>query len=139
MTVTKSIECPSTSAASDDHSIVRSLSTNGSEYIVNSETIEVGMIVACYLSEYEDEEPQIGKVVALEKDSDNAIIEWMTGTYSEPWVVYKYRTGGSYSTWRETVPITSILFPITLTASDRITSTLKSHLQSAYKEKREAS
>ena len=136
MTVTKSIECPS---ASDDHSIVRSLSTNGSEYIVNSETIEVGMIVACYLSEYEDEEPQIGKVVALEKDSDNAIIEWMTGTYSEPWVVYKYRTGGSYSTWRETVPITLTLFPITLTASDRITSTLKSHLQSAYKEKREAS
>ena len=65
------------------------------------------------------------------------MIEWMTGTYySESWFVYKYRKGGTYTTWRETIPITSILFPIELTSSCRISLTLKLTLQKAYAEKR---
>ena len=105
-------------------------------FIVNSETIEVGMIVACYVSNYADEEPQLGKLVALDNSSNSAVIEWMTGTYSEPWIIYKYRSGGSYKTWRDTIPTSSILFPIELTASNRITSALKLRLQEAYEERR---
>ena len=99
--------------------------SSGETFIVNSDTIKVGMIVACYLSEYADEEPQIGKIVTLESDSASAVVEWMTGTYSEPWVVYRYRSGGQYTTWRETIPFTSILCPIGLTVSNRISLALK--------------
>ena len=94
------------------------------------------MTVACHLSDYAEVEPQIGTLVRLESDSDNAEVEWMTGTYSEPWVVYKCRRGGAYTTWRETIPITSILCPIKLTATSRISSTLKLQLQKAYEQRR---
>ena len=50
-------------------------------YTVNRCTISVGMAVACYVSDYADEEPQLGKIVALENDGESAMIEWMTGTY----------------------------------------------------------
>jgi len=109
------------------------------EYVVNCDTVEVGMVVACFLSCYGDEEPQIGKIVALEKGLESVVIEWMTGTYSQPWVLYKYRKGGIYTTWRESIPITSIIFPIELTASSRIPSGLKLRLQDAYEQKRNTS
>ncbi len=104
------------------------------EFVVNCDTIEVGMVVACFLQCYGDEEPQIGKVVALERDLKSVVIEWMTGTYSQPWVLYKYRKQGIYTTWRETIPITSVLFPLELTTSSRIPSALKLELQNAYEQ-----
>ena len=88
------------------------LSEGEGEYVVNCDTIQVGMVVACFVQCYGDEEPQIGKVVALEKETESVVIEWMTGTYSEPWVLYRYRKEGMYTTWRETIPISSVLYPI---------------------------
>ena len=43
---------------------------------------QVSMVVTCFVQCYGDEEPQIGKVVALEKETESVVIEWMTGTYS---------------------------------------------------------
>lgn len=93
------------------------------------------MVVACFVQCYGDEEPQIGRVVALHKESESIVVEWMTGTYSWPWVLCKYRKEGVYTTWRETIPITSVLFPIELTATSRIPNALKHHLQNAYEQK----
>ena len=46
------------------------LSEGEGEYVVNCDTIQVGMVVACFVQCYGDEEPQIGKVVALEKETE---------------------------------------------------------------------
>ena len=83
------------------------------------------LICQCFRYMCADEEPQLGKVIALDNNSNSVVIEWMTGTYSEPWIIYKYRSDGSYKTWRDTIPTSSILFPIELTASNRITSAPK--------------
>ena len=136
-TATNSAHHATVSNSADHPSTMGFLSEREYGFIVNSETIEVGMIVACYVADYADEEPQIGKLVALENGS--AVIEWMTGTYSEPWIVYKCRSGRNYETWRDTIPISSILFPIELTASNRITSALKLRLQEAYEQRRSVS
>ena len=84
------------------------LSERESESVVNADTLEIGMVVACYLSCYTNEEPQIGQVLSLSDNSESVVIEWMTGTYSEPWTLIKYRHNGAYTTWKETIPITAI-------------------------------
>ena len=99
-------------------------------------TLERGMTVACFLSQYGDEEPQIGRIVTLANDSDELEIEWMRGTYYEPWIVYKSRRG---KTWRETIPFSSVLFPIKLSASGRINKAEKSVLKQAYEKRRQIS
>ena len=133
---TDSVHHATMTNAADHPSTMGFLCEKEDGFIVNNETIEVGMIVACYMPKYADEEPQLGKLVAVENNSNSVLIEWMTGTYSEPWIIYKYRSGGSYKTWRDTIPTSSILFPIELTASNRIMSALKLRLQEAYEEKR---
>ena len=79
---------------------------------------------------FTNEEPQFGRIVTLANDSDQLEIEWMRGTYYEPWIVYR---GGK--TWRETIPFLSVLFPIKLSASGRIGKAEKSLLKQAYEKK----
>ena len=106
-------------------------------FVVNHQTLEVGMTLACYLPRYIDEEPQIGKVVSIESNDESHIeVDWMTGTYSEPWVVCKRSAGRTCTMWREKIPLNSILFPIELTTTCRISRALKKKLLKAYEKKR---
>jgi len=84
--------------------------------------LQPGTIVACYLSKYEDEEPQIGKVTLT--DSDEIEVEWMVGTYSEPWQIWKQKQGRSYTTWKEKIPSTAVLFPVQFSSTERLSSSL---------------
>ena len=38
-----------------------SLSEEETEYVINCDTVQVGMVVACFVQCYGDEEPQIGR------------------------------------------------------------------------------
>ena len=96
--------------------------------------LKCGMILACYLPQYIEEEPQIGKISQVSDKQDDIEIEWMRGTYYEPLVVYKSRRG---TTWKEHVSVHDILFPIELTASGRISTMLRSKLQVAYWKRRD--
>ena len=69
------------------------------------------IIVACYVPEYSDEEPQLGKIVNVQNDRSFEV-EWMVGTYSEPLRIWRERKGQDYITWKETIAKESILFPI---------------------------
>lgn len=63
-------------------------------FVVNNQTLEIGMTVACFLPRFAEEQPQIGQVVDI-ADSEVGV-EWMTGTNSEPWVVCKSRACGTW-------------------------------------------
>ena len=91
--------------------------------------LEPGMMVACYVPRYCDEEPQIGSVVSV---SDEVVVEWMTGTYNEPWTVCRIKEKGRYIPWKETLHKSMILFPIELSPSSRISFLLKKELQYTY-------
>lgn len=93
--------------------------------------LEPGMTVAYYVPNYADEEPQIGTVVSIPDEMDEVVVEWMSGTYSEPWTVC-IKQKGSYTTWKESIPSSMILFPIELSQSRRISTTLKMELQYTY-------
>ena len=99
--------------------------------------LRCGMQVACFVPEYEEEEPQIGTVTAIPGGSKNVEIEWMLGSYSQPWTVYKRREKGRYVTWKEMISVSAILFPIELTRSCRLSTGLVKKLKHAYKEIRE--
>ena len=102
--------------------------------------LRCGMQVACFVPNYEEEEPQIGILTAIPVGSENVEIEWMVGlhVYSEPWTVYKRRERGKYMTWKEMIPLSSILYPIELTRSCRLNTGFGKMLKHAYKEIRES-
>ena len=52
---------------------------------VDNIPLEPGMIVACYVPNYPDEEPQIGTIQSVSDERDEVVLEWMSGTYNEPW------------------------------------------------------
>ena len=95
----------------------------------------MGSIVACFLAEYSDEEPQLGKIVNVPNDRSFEV-EWMVGAYSEPWRIWRERKGQDYVTWKETIAKESVLFPITLSKSNRIPSNLISQLKVEYTNRR---
>ena len=98
--------------------------------------LRCAMQVACFVQMYEDEEPQIGTVTAP-IDNEHVEIEWMVGSYSEPWTVCKRRKGGRYVPWKELIPLSSILFPVELSRSYRLTPALVKKLKDAYKKIRD--
>lgn len=93
------------------------------------------MTVACYLPSYEDEEPQIGSILSILGEADEVLIEWMSGTYNEAWTVCRKRGKECYTTWKEHIPISMVLFPIQLSSSCRISTTLKRKLKDAIRGK----
>ena len=103
-----------------------------------SSEVTVGTIVACFLQEYSDEEPQLGRVLKVDEERENCNyeIEWLVGSYSETWSIWKQKKGREYVTWKEVIPNHAVLFPVTLTGTERLPSSLVSKLKRAYKEKR---
>jgi len=49
---------------------------------VSADQVAVGDVVACFLSKYKEEEPQLG--IVTEKTEKKVLLAWMTGDYDEP-------------------------------------------------------
>lgn len=99
--------------------------------------VTVGTTIACFLPKYSDEEPQLGRVLKVnEGENHNLEIEWLVGSYSETWRVWKQKKGREYVTWKEVIPNHAVLFPVTLTRAERLPSSLISKLKCAYEQKR---
>ena len=96
--------------------------------------LECGTIVACFLSKYKDEIPQIGKVVNISSVTPESIeIEWLLGSFSSTWQVCQQRQNGEIVPWRESVEQTDIIyFPIQLTNSYRLRKKTIVELKEAY-------
>ena len=60
-------------------------------------------IVACYLEKYQDEEPQITEI--LDVKLDTVKVQWMQGSYHDPWCPCKTnKKGSTYEPWVEEIP-----------------------------------
>ena len=97
----------------------------------------MGTIVACFLPKYCDEEPQLGRVLKINEEENHDLeIEWLVGSYSESWTVWKQKKGREYVNWKEVIPSHSVLFPVTLSRAARLPNSLISKLKSTYEQKR---
>ena len=83
---------------------------------------------------YSDEEPQLGKVINIE-DTENVEVEWMVGSYAEPWRTWKEKKGGKDMTWKDIITKDSVLFPVVLSKTDRLLSSDVAKLKAAYRER----
>ena len=90
--------------------------------------------MACYLPKYSDEEPQLGKVV--DNQGDRLIVEWLVGSYSDPWIIWKKKIGADYVTWEEGIPKEAVLFPVTLSKAHRLSNSSILKLKAIYEQKR---
>ena len=86
----------------------------------------VGDFVALRLVKYEDEIPQIAKVVR--KDGFDVTVEWWVGTYSNLWTEWKEKK----QVVKETVPRNAIIMKVQLTKSRRLPTALIQKLKDAY-------
>lgn len=86
-----------------------------------------GDFVALRLSKYDDEIPQIGRVVAV--DEMDVTIEWWIGSYNTTWICWKKEKGEPII---ETVPKNAVIYKVTFTKSMRISSSLKTNLKHIY-------
>lgn len=97
--------------------------------------LSVGTIVACFIPRYSDEEPQLGKVISI-REEENVEVEWMVGSYSEPWRIWKEKKEKEYVTWKDIVPKDTVLFPVSLSKTNRLLSSDIAKLKTVYREKR---
>lgn len=94
---------------------------------VHRDEVKVGSTVACYLTKYEDEEPQLGVVRSL--TDYRTMIAWMSGDYDDVWSVIKQKNGKE---WTESVPYSSILRVIVLNEDNRLCESDINMLKSDY-------
>ena len=89
------------------------------------------------MEQYADEEPQLGKLIKdSDINSDNFEVEWMVGTYCEPWQLWKQSHGRISKTWKDKIPSTAVLFPIELSSNRRLSTSLIVKLKQEYELKR---
>lgn len=89
------------------------------------------------MEEYSDEEPQLGKLTKeCDPNSENFEVEWMVGTYSESWQLWKQKHGRSYKTWKQVIPLSAVLFPVKLSNTGRLSNSLVVKLKQQYEQKR---
>ena len=89
-----------------------------------------GTVIACYIEEYSDEEPQLGRVAKELRSNSNVVeVEWMTGAYSKPWKIWKEKNG---ETWKEKIPVDCILFPVELDKNNKLSMSTIQQLKLAY-------
>ena len=97
-------------------------------------TIKSGVVIACYLDEYNDEEPQLGRVIKDPRvDSQDVEVEWMVGAYSKSWKLYKQRKG---ETWKEKIPFNSVLCPVVLDDTGKLSMETIDKLKLTYQQLR---
>ena len=129
-----SIAAKTSSAANTSSATKPSSAANISGSIAEFDKATAGTILVCYLSKYSDEEPQLGKVV--DSQGDKLIIEWLVGSYSEPWTIWKKKKGKDCVTWTEAISKPAVLFPVTLSKSNRLSTCAILKLKTAYEQKR---
>ena len=93
--------------------------------------LHCGMLVACYLAQYDDEEPQLGEVLSLK--GQNMVIQWMIGSYTKPWKVYKQKIGKELVPWTEEVPTSAVILSVQLSPDGMLDQGQRSKLIDAYK------
>lgn len=87
------------------------LNTNNHAYFFQS--ILEGMNVAVYLSKYQDEQPQLGAIEAV--DDKTVTLAWYSGSYSGKWKICTTGGGKHKKKWTEVVARESIHFEVTFT------------------------
>ena len=90
--------------------------------------LQIGMLVALYLSQYRDELPLIGRVISIPMDGLHVEIEWLVGSYNAPWHLCKKRVDRKYVPWTKFVPKSSILSTVELTRSQRLSECMTMEL-----------
>ena len=79
-----------------------------------------GTIIACFVEEYKDEEPQLGMVTTeVQANSRVVEIEWMFGAYTKSWKVWQEKNG---QTWKEAIPTDCILFSVELDKNNKLST-----------------
>ena len=78
------------------------------------------------------ERPLIGKITALDHDTDNATIEWYVGTYSGMWKQWRGRKDGKPVIFSDVIPIKNILTKVYFTKSMRLPPKLISTIKELY-------
>jgi len=68
-------------------------------------------------------------------DSDTMEVEWMVGTYSKPWQIWKRKQERNCVTWKEKILYTDVLFPIQLSNVKRPSTNLITKLKLAYEQR----
>ena len=107
-----------------------------------SSEIQPGTVIAVYMESY-DEVPQLGRVVTSWETEVE--VEWLAGCYLGRLnhqlfmcsihisIGHGKRTVGRESlTWRETIPLSSLLFPVVLTEASRLKISTVAELKEAY-------
>ena len=94
------------------------------------EPIKEGNLVACYVEKYEDEEPQIAKI--LNVNLEDVEVQWMQGSYFDPWHPCRVKQGRSYEPWVEDIPRSSILYEVQLSKTSRLSEPLRKKLKLSY-------
>ena len=89
-------------------------------------------MVACFIEEYRDEIPQIGKVVEVHDSDSEVKIEWWIGTYTGTWRALTKKDGRKTVLWTESVPTASIISEVSFTKSSKLPKAIKEQLQKAY-------
>ena len=111
--------------------------------------LQANTIVAVFVDQYSDEVPQLGRVIHVANDGIE--LEWMSGCYSGKflkqciqntnplfsgcigiWKTCKHRVGRESVVWTEKVPVSSVLYPVQLTKSNRLKATTVEKLKASY-------
>ena len=58
-------------------------------------------MVACFMEKYQDEEPQIAKI--LKVNPENVEVHWVQGSHFDPWYPCKVKQGRTYEPWIEDI------------------------------------
>lgn len=72
----------------------------------------------------------------VNNEGGNLTVEWLVGSYSEPWTIWKEKKGREYVTWKEEIPKQAVLFPVTLSKAHRLSNSLILKLKAVYEQKR---
>ena len=92
--------------------------------------LKSGTVIACFIEEYSDEEPQLGRVAKELRSNSNVVeLEWMIGAYSRPWKLWKEKDG---QTWKEKIPFDCVLFPVELDINNKLSMETVKKLKLVY-------
>ena len=92
--------------------------------------ITPGSMVACFVRQYRDEIPQIGKL--LETNENEVKLEWWIGSYTGTWRALTKRKGRSTEPWTETLPKSCMLYQVSLTKYSKIPKAEQEKLRKTY-------
>jgi len=94
-----------------------------------------GVILACFIDDYEEEEPQLGMVTEEPTESSEYVeVEWMTGSYNKRWKVWKDRNG----TWKEKISLRSTFNIISFDSTGKLSTDTVDKLKQTYEKLRNA-